>query len=517
MSLIIQDIVSSLGPEEEDEGDFPLNNGDTTEGEDEDRSTSRAPEIAPIHAISLASNLFNLYNQGIATDIQVNCENEIFKLHSAVLIHGSQYFKTILDCQENDDTSSSKNKEIHLDFTPSIQPHIFRSIVESLYTGIVRKMNSNNISSLLEASYHLNVQHSYDACVNYMMENIDFDNCLEYWLTAKLCKSTKVQNKAIGLIGRHLDLFVSTEHFLGLQPTTIVEILKGDNLLVSNEKKVYEAAMAWIKYDEEQRVGELSSLLDTVRLTYLPVFYLVNVVGKEDLIENDPAAMSKYSKALKLKLANSHGGVKRRHNPVHGAWGNVERMKKKSEVVRAGGCPKMIDRVSLLKTGTVDRNYEDREDVNISETSFGHAEELSAPTKSFLENLFPKKETNHESNSIEGCEGSSKHAQEERTSFLEKLFPKKESNDESTRESLPSIVDDTDTDTDENDGYTDSIIGQRFTFANEPLENVPEASDEDLSEIQSKSDSKTGLSFSEEVSKSNEEAILIVDDDSFDA
>mmetsp|Transcript_1644 Transcript_1644/g.2363 ORF Transcript_1644/g.2363 Transcript_1644/m.2363 type:complete len:483 (+) Transcript_1644:49-1497(+) len=481
MSLIIQDIVSSLSPKGEEE-DFLLDNAEEDDNDSGNGSTTlRAPaEIAPIHAISLASNLLNLYNKGIATDVVVICENETFKLHSAVLIHGSQYFRTVLDFQEYD-----PDEEIRLDFTPSIQPNIFRAIVESLYTGIVRNMNFKNISSLLEASYHLDIEHSYNACVNYMISNIDHDNCLEYWLSAKLCQSTKVKNKAIGLIGRHLDSFSSSDIFLGLQSHTVLEILKDEKLLVSTEKSVYEAAMAWIKYDEEERVGELSSLLDTVRLTYLPVFYLVNVVGKEDMIENDPVSMSKYSKALKLKLGNSHGGIKRRHNPVHGAWSNVEIMKKKSEV---GSClPKKIDKAKG-EDGASYQSGEFEEDINVDERCID-----------------------------DGKQGPTPSQKERPKSFFEKFFPKKESNDESTKESLPSIVDDTDTDTEENEGYTDSIIGQRFSFTHEPLENVPEVSDEDLSEIQSKSDSKTGLSFAEETSKSNEGAILTVDDDSFDA
>ena len=116
-----------------------------------------------------------------------------------------------------------------------------------------------------------------------------------------------------------------------LSKDTIEEILAHDSLEVPTEERVFEAAIAWIKYDEVNRKSYLSSLLSVVRLTHLPVDYLENIVGKEDLIQNDPNAMSYYSEGLKMKLKNIHGDTQVRHNPIYAARGSLERILKQNQ------------------------------------------------------------------------------------------------------------------------------------------------------------------------------------------
>jgi len=74
----------------------------------------------------------------------------------------------------------------------------------------------------------------------------------------------------------------------------------------------------------------LSNMLDSIRLDLLPVKYLVDVVGKEDLIEDNSTAMSKYSKALKSKLGGEKINIKKkaRHNMMHGMRGGYEKLSK---------------------------------------------------------------------------------------------------------------------------------------------------------------------------------------------
>jgi len=65
------------------------------------------------------------------------------------------------------------------------------------------------------------------------------------------------------------------------------------------------------------------------------VNYLVNVVGKEDMIEENSDAMRVYSKALKSQLGDGDKSVKSRHNVIYGVRGGFERMSKNID-----HCPK---------------------------------------------------------------------------------------------------------------------------------------------------------------------------------
>jgi hypothetical protein len=581
----------------------------------DDNSNSRRAEIAPIHALSLSSHLLNLYNHGIATDVNVHYKNTTFKLHSSVLIHGSEYFQRILDCKEgdlnygndNDDTEevelnqsyddkhscSNENAKMNInlefhantitcnsiqmhsntdthsahcndndadedsnndtDTNINISPSILHIVIESLYTGIVRNMNPKNITSLLKACYHLEINHSYNACVDYMLQSLNLDNCLSYWLAGKYCDSKKIQTASIGLIGRHLDSFYTTMQFLELHSVIVVDILNEDMLQVCSENIVYEAVMAWIKYDVENRVDELSDLLGVVRMTYLPVFYLVNVVGKEDLIENDENAMGLYSKALKMKLGNSHH-FKKRHNTIHAVRGNFEKMKKNSEASDCQCIPQIKARMMPRDRNDSDTDaknddpYADTDadaDTERIDRDIGGTNEESAieSFKGFIQKMLPNKQkkndvdengndehSNDDDNNNTDEETKSEDGEESEKvrpkSFVERFFAKREEKKERniTKGSWSDVVN---VDDFAEDSEADDIGRNSFSF--ERLEDVPEGSDEDLSESPSRGEySKSGLSFSDN-SKSNEKVIhlemnpdddddakLKHDDDSFD-
>ena len=133
-----------------------------------------------------------------------------------------------------------------------------------------------------------------------MLQHLDLDNCLAFWLSATLCVNEAVTAKAIGLIGRHLEQISTDPQYLALESNAVESILSDDKLQVASEVQVYEAAMAWIKHDEKNRKECLCRLLNSIRLSLLPQSYLVQFVGTDELICENSDAMKRYSKALKV-------------------------------------------------------------------------------------------------------------------------------------------------------------------------------------------------------------------------
>ncbi len=507
------------------------------------QETMFSDEISSIHAMSLASNIYNMYQYSVATDVKVVCQQEQYKLHSTVLIHGSQYFEKFLQ--------EAAGKVIHeearmtptltLEFSPPIEPSTFDIVIESLYTGRVKDINEDNIISLLHAYYHLEINYAYETCVQYMLRHLDMDNCLTFWLAGKFCKSSKVQNKAIGLMGRHLDTFYTTQEFLGLQSHTVIEILQQDALEVPDENIVFQAAMAWIKYDQEERAGEISNVLDVVRLTYVPSFYLVNVVGKEDLIEHDNAAMVKYSKALKFKLANSHGDERQRHSTVHAVKGTLEKVQKqqtRSSLVSSEekGC--FAGLFAPKKTGVLEvvENVQENESESDAHFESNDDEEEDGVIKDSncfisckgkIVSTSPKKKadsgddnsineidfqedddesnTHKEKSLVEVPEEDSQAQKEEKEekpkNIIQQFFDSLKKKDKPELESNDEAALTADTVEDCNGGdkedTTTTTNENPFTISYKRLEGVPEECDEDLSEEPlTQCESKTGVSYS---------------------
>lgn len=376
-------------------------------------------EISHIHALSLAYSLYHLYQNKVGTDVTIQCNNELFEVHSFVLCHASPYFKQILH------GIHPEKDVINLDernYAPKIEAEALTCIIESLYTGMVdhshhcQNLNKDNVTSILVAAYHLQFHHAYDTCINYMLRNINYDNCLTYWLSGKFCESNKVQEKALGIIGRHFYIIQSTKTFLGLRYQTVSDLLLGDSLQVPNEIVVYEATIAWVQHDVTNRKALLYRLLDVHRMSYLPAFYLLNVVGKEPLIQNCLDAFSVYSNAIKLKLgqdcdfpnANVDRYItlqqKKRHHFIHGIIGKIERMMNRFEPV---GFDTDVDEHERLKkvesdcqaiidasSSSIDKNVENEEETNTLEIvvakekhkpSDEEVMETNNPSNAFLE------------------------------------------------------------------------------------------------------------------------------------
>ena len=84
----------------------------------------------------------------------------------------------------------------------------------------------------------------------------------------------------MGYIGRHLRTISRTQFFLELEECTIIDMLVDDGLQVPSEHVVYDAGMAWIKYDIEERKESLNDILETIRLPLLSVDFLIRVVER---------------------------------------------------------------------------------------------------------------------------------------------------------------------------------------------------------------------------------------------
>lgn len=342
--------------------------------------------ISPVHAISLASQLLNMYSMKTLTDVTVHCGTESFNLHSPILSHSSGYFHTVL---------TNKVSSVTLDFSPAVEPTIFEIIIESFYTGTVNGINEMNAEEILYAGYHLEASNVKSSAESFLLGRLNIENALSYWLASRFCNAEKVQKASIELLGRHIDEISQSQVYLELQLDTVVDMLSDENLKVASEQHVYEAAIAWIKYDEEKRSKDLNTILDTVRLSSLPVAFLVSVVGQEDLIENDSVAMSKYSRILKFKLDNksfrksfrSLPVEKKRHNALTGVSRSVE--DKWTSLVRGiqsidveGGFNRVSTELSKLTKSCKEKISEAKQkidqnatrDQNILETSSGLSE-----------------------------------------------------------------------------------------------------------------------------------------------
>ena len=279
--------------------------------------TLEQTEISPLYALSLCTHLVSMYNNDTLSDVSVLCEDEVFELHSPVLSHASLYFRELLERGEND---------IVIDESLGIGTLEFRILVESMYTGNVRGLSLRNIGKVLKASHILQMNMAKNSCEQYMVDNMNIYNALDFWILGYLVENDTITHEAIGLLGRHLEDVSKSKTYLNLDIEKVEKILMDDHLMVSNERSVYEAVLLWVRHDLPSRQREFNRLLHAVRMPFLSDQYLTQVLGKEKMIVENCAALKRYSEALKMKLNQVTCNIRTRHSFIHGIVGGIDRM-----------------------------------------------------------------------------------------------------------------------------------------------------------------------------------------------
>lgn len=85
------------------------------------------------------------------------------------------------------------------------------------------------------------------------------------------------------------EVVTESEEFLLLPVGQLVDIICSDELNVRSEEQVFNAVMAWLKYNVADRRQHLSQVLQHVRLPLLSPKFLVGTVGSDLLVRSDEA------------------------------------------------------------------------------------------------------------------------------------------------------------------------------------------------------------------------------------
>ena len=253
---------------------------------------------------------------------------------------------------------------------------ILEMLFQSFYTGTLLGLTEENVPKVMEVAHHLQAPNAIHSCCTFMLSHLSISNALVYWLSSRVTQTTQIQTASVELLGKHLAKVREMDQFLNMHVDTIVQLLRADELKVESEVEVYNAAMDWIKFELDGRKQHLVNVLAVVRLSQLPIDFLVSVVGEEELIEENSVAMSRYSRILKSKLDK---GVlfgrksmslsvralpveERRHHFVYGVVGRVEEGWDKVRNVLEkfqGMCGEKVKKFSQCCKGGEEENYND--------------------------------------------------------------------------------------------------------------------------------------------------------------
>jgi len=210
-----------------------------------------------IHSDMVLSSFNNMRKTGELCDIILVVNNKEFYCHRALLSANSQYFRAMF----SGSMSERHQKKIVLyDVSDVAMEHI----INFFYTSLVG-ITMENVVHILPAARMLQVDRIVDACCEFMRRNISLGNCLGISSFADLHSCDELKSLADEYAIQHFSEVIQVDEFLHLSIDLLLQLISSDALNVHSEERVYEAVLAWIKYEPQSRKQHISSLLDHVR------------------------------------------------------------------------------------------------------------------------------------------------------------------------------------------------------------------------------------------------------------
>ncbi|CAH1237931.1 KLHL24 [Branchiostoma lanceolatum] len=232
------------------------------------------------HASKVLQGLDNLRTHGKLVDTKLCVGGHEIPCHRAVLSSCSEYFEAMF-CG---DTTESQVEKIQI---WQVGYEAMKAVVDFAYTAKVT-ITEENAQSLLEASNLLQVLPIKDACADFLQRQLDPSNCLGILQFADTMSCQQLLKAARKYVLKEFLEVVKQEEFLQLTSEELCRYISDDDLNAEKEETVYNAVMAWVSHDSEERTKALPKVMAHVRFPFMDPVFLVKTVETNGMVASSP-------------------------------------------------------------------------------------------------------------------------------------------------------------------------------------------------------------------------------------
>ncbi|ELU00416.1 hypothetical protein CAPTEDRAFT_151000 [Capitella teleta] len=240
-----------------------------------------ADDVIVFHKQDLPLMAFPMFEEirrrGKLCDVTLLIEEQRIHAHRIVLAATVPYFNAMF----THDMVESKQNEIAI---KGIEASALSDLVTFAYSGSVQ-IDSMNVQNLLVGASFLQMQVIKDACCDFMKSRLHPNNVLGIKSFADQFMCRSLEDACDKYIQIHFMEVSKSEEFLSLDEDRVTAILARDQLHITGEEQVFEAAINWVKQQSSKRMHHLPNLVVHVRLPLLSPQFLSDRVGQEELIK----------------------------------------------------------------------------------------------------------------------------------------------------------------------------------------------------------------------------------------
>lgn len=161
---------------------------------------------------------------------------------------------------------------------------VLETVVRYAYQPGVRLSDCEAVLRLLEAADRLRIEPLLKECGDYLVSQLDPDNCLHLREFARVHNCRSLFSVATQFALENFSEVARGSQFLSLDVDPLAELLSRDELRVPSEETVYSAVVQWTHHDLGTRRDRFPDIMRYVRLPFVSAKYLESEVARDELV-----------------------------------------------------------------------------------------------------------------------------------------------------------------------------------------------------------------------------------------
>lgn len=219
------------------------------------------------------------------TDVTLRVKGEVFHAHRIILAASSRYFDAMFSAGMKE--SSQTEVEVKAD---DLTVEAFRLLLDFIYTSAL-PVTEANILDVLEAADQLEILSVVEKCSLFIMHNLTRDKLnletrLKIYRVADRHNLTELREQSLRSVALRFGVICEEEGFMeNITVDELLLLLSRNDLSVPSETFLFTTVIAWIKYNQEERLPQAPKILDKVRLALVDIMIVLEELECEEFQE----------------------------------------------------------------------------------------------------------------------------------------------------------------------------------------------------------------------------------------
>lgn len=255
--------------------------------------------IANANNSSVLESLEAQRNEKKLCDVTLMIGEDVFPAHRCVLAAASPYFRSMF---EEYNFTESRNEEVQLH---SVAKNALTAILDMIYTGRLR-LDVDIVHNVLAGADHFLMNEVKYACSEFMLmvlkSNTAALEALKIRRSAELYSLTDVEHEADRVISQTFAAVATSPAFCELSFQEVRSLLQSDYIQEGNEAVFWEAAIAWVKHDAEERISFLEKIMECIRFPLIDSDVLLAKIMQDGTMMKVEGCMKLIHEAMQYQL-----------------------------------------------------------------------------------------------------------------------------------------------------------------------------------------------------------------------